>query len=122
MLHDPEETDRHAVRCRSAHYPVVCRNHGTLQKTDGNSGDSADLTAKDEREGTEIICAIMEPESYQDVLARPEYWNDAPHRWKNNKRTTDWLDRISSGPARPGGPPLQAIGHTHHRSHPQDSR
>lgn len=74
--------------------PLLDQIMEPYKHTDCDPGGSEDLIAQDGRDVTEIICAIMEPEAYQDVIAHPEYWDDVPPNWKNNERASDLFDRI----------------------------
>lgn len=44
--------------------------------TDCDSGGSRDLKAKDGKGVEEVICYIMDPEKYTDVIEKPEYYPD----------------------------------------------
>lgn len=62
--------------------------------TDCDSGGSEDLKAQDGLGVEEIICSIMKPEAYHDVIAHPVYEEGEEPCWENNERAWDLFDTI----------------------------
>jgi len=65
--------------------------------TDCDPGGSEDLKAQDGLGVEAIICAVMEPDAYHDVIAHPIYDPDVPPSWGNNERAWDLLHSIWRG-------------------------
>lgn len=65
--------------------------------TDCDSGGSMDLKSKDGLGVEEIICKVMEPEKYADVIEHPEYYEDDPETWRSNKRAYELFESIWRG-------------------------
>lgn len=66
--------------------------------TDCDSGGSKNLKAKDGLGVEEIICKVMEPEKYQDVIENPKpYYENEPDEWSNNERAYDLFWSIWNG-------------------------
>lgn len=65
--------------------------------TDCDSGGSQDLKAADGKSVEEIICSIMKPEEYEDVIKKPEYYPGTPAEWRSNEKAGDLFETIWSG-------------------------
>ncbi|MCU6746330.1 hypothetical protein OCV51_01430 [Faecalicatena acetigenes] len=65
--------------------------------TDCDSGGSRDLKANDGLGVEEIICKVMEPEKYKDVIKNPKYYEGEPERWESNEKAYELFYSIWNG-------------------------
>ena len=63
--------------------------------TDCDAGGSEDVKAHDGLGVEEIICLVMEPDAYRDVIEHPVYWpaSELPG-WATNERAGDLFESI----------------------------
>ena len=68
--------------------------------TDCDSGGSNDLMSKDGLGVEEIICKIMKPEEYKEVIENPEWYtgeepeSELHNKWGSNKKAYDLFSSI----------------------------
>lgn len=67
------------------------------KNTDCDSGGSENLKAKDGLGVEEIICKVMEPEKYMDVIQNPKYYEGESETWESNGRAYDLFKSIWNG-------------------------
>lgn len=65
--------------------------------TDCDSGGSMNLLSRDGLCVEEIICKIMKPEEYEDVVKHPKYYEGEEPCWNSNERAYDLFDSIWRG-------------------------
>jgi len=68
-----------------------------FEDTDCDSGGSHELIAKDGKNVEQVICFIMEPEKYTDVIENPRYAEGYEEKcWENNDKASDLFSKIWS--------------------------
>lgn len=65
--------------------------------TDCDSGGSQELIAKDGKNFEQVICAIMKPIEYQDVVDNPKYYEGENECWESNERAYELFKSIWNG-------------------------
>lgn len=65
--------------------------------TDCDSGGSNNLKSTDGLGVEEIICKIMKPQEYEDVIQNPVYYEDEEPSWNSNEKAYDLFSSIWSG-------------------------
>lgn len=65
--------------------------------TDCDSGGSCELKSTEGLGVEEIICKIMKPAEYEDVIKNPKYYEDEEPSWSSNERAYDLFRSIWNG-------------------------